>query len=202
MNNEKAAEPTKINPAEINMDVREIDVRHQTPERKNEAQRTTHVLHLLLQEEPGTEEYRRLLKELFTGGFGEGSNVVGPLFVNLGANVHIGSHVSIMPYFKCMAAGNVFIDDHARIAMNSSIITNNHDFYERDILTVQDVHICENAWIGAGATILPGVTVGRNAVVGAGSVVTKDVPPNTVVVGSPARPIKQLDPDKFPEEFR
>ncbi len=55
------------------------------------------------------------------------------------------------------------------------------------------VHICRNAWIGAGATILPGVTVGENAVVAAGAVVTKDVAPNTVVGGNPAKLIKTIE---------
>jgi acetyltransferase-like isoleucine patch superfamily enzyme len=55
------------------------------------------------------------------------------------------------------------------------------------------VHICRNAWIGAGATILPGVTVGENAVVAAGAVVTKDVAPNTIVGGNPAKFIKNID---------
>lgn len=173
------------------------DLKNPDPAMQEEAKRTTHLLHLLNQEEPGTEQYDRLLRELFTGEFGEGSRVATPLFVNRAGNVHIGKRVSIQPYFKCMSAGNVYIDDDARIAMNVSVITNNHDMYDRDVLLIQDVHICKNAWIGAGAAILPGVTVGENAVVGAGSIVTKDVPANTVAVGNPARVIRQLDGSKF-----
>ena len=105
-----------------------------------------------------------------------------------------------MPYFKCMSAGKIVIEDDVRIAMDVKIITNNHDFYERDVLTIEDVHIQKNAWIGAGATILPGVTIGKNAIVGAGSVVTHDVLPNTVVAGNPARVIQTLDPDRFEKE--
>ena len=61
------------------------------------------------------------------------------------------------------------------------------------IITCKPVHICRRAWIGAGSTILPGVTVGENSVVGAGSVVTHDVEPNTIVAGNPARLIKRIE---------
>lgn len=96
-----------------------------------------------------------------------------------------------------MSAGQVYIEDYVQIALSLSIITNNHDFYDRSILTVQDTYIKKNAWIGANSIILPGVTISENAVVGAGSVVTKDVEANTVVAGNPAKVIRQLNPDKF-----
>lgn len=63
---------------------------------------------------------------------------------------------------------------------------------ERQSLMPGKVHIKQNAWIGAGATILPGISIGENAVVAAGAVVTKDVPANTVVAGIPAKVIKSL----------
>ena len=96
-----------------------------------------------------------------------------------------------------MSAGQITIEDDVRIALNCALITNNHDFYERDILTVADIRIKKGAWIGANATILPGVTVGKYAVVGANSLVNRDVPDYAVVVGSPARVIRMLDADKF-----
>ena len=80
------------------------------------------------------------------------------------------------------------------IAANVQLISNNHDLYERQILICKPVRICKNAWVGAGATILPGVTVGENAVVAAAAVVTKDVPANTIVAGNPARIIKTIPP--------
>ena len=76
---------------------------------------------------------------------------------------------------------------------NSTIATNNHDFYEREIITCKPVHIKKNVWMGVNVTVLAGVTIGENAIVGAGAVVTKDVPDNAVVVGNPA----SLDADKF-----
>ena len=153
-----------------------IDLREENKERKQEGLRTTKILHELNNMVPFSEKYDETVKKLFTGGIGENCYIATPLYMNIAKNIHIGNNVSINPYFKCMSAGNIYIDDYAQIAMNVSLITNNHDFYERAILTVKDIHIKKNAWIGAGTTILPGVTIGENAIVGAGSVVTKDVP--------------------------
>lgn len=69
--------------------------------------------------------------------------------------------------------------------------------YDRYVITCKPVHIKKNVWIGVNVTILPGVTVGENTVIGAGAVVTHDVPDNAVVVGNPARVIKYLDAEKF-----
>ncbi len=96
-----------------------------------------------------------------------------------------------------MARGGITIEDHVRIAANVQLISNNHDPYDLAILTCKPVVIKESAWIGAGATILPGVCVGKHAIVGASAVVTKDVPDYAVVVGNPARVIKMLDHNKF-----
>ncbi len=82
------------------------------------------------------------------------------------------------------------------IAANVQLISNNHDLYDRQLLICKPVRICRNAWIGAGATILPGVTVGENAIVAAGAIVTKDVAPNTIVGGNPAKFIKDIEPQK------
>ena len=99
-----------------------------------------------------------------------------------------------------MARGGITIEDGAQIAANVQLISNNHDPYDLAVLTCKPVLIREGAWIGAGATILPGVCVGRHAVVGAGSVVTKDVPDYAVAVGNPARVIKTLDKTRFEEK--
>ncbi len=184
------------------MEERRLDIRTQSPERIAETKRTAKLLFEFNRTEPFTERYFELERKIFTGGLGENTMIYTPVYFNLAGNLHIGSNVSLMPYFKCMSAGNVYIDDYAEIAMNVSIITNNHDLYERKILTIRDVHICHHAWIGAGATILPGVTVGEYAVVGAASVVTKDVEPYTVVAGNPAKVIRRLDPKKFDNSNR
>ena len=91
-----------------------------------------------------------------------------------------------------MSAGGITIDDEAMIAANVQLISNNHDLRQRQIITCKPVHIGKKAWLGAGSTILPGITVGDNAVVGTGSVVTHDVAPNTIVAGNPARVIRTI----------
>lgn len=88
--------------------------------------------------------------------------------------------------------GGVVIEDDVSIAANTQILTNNHDEQQHRILLCKPVVIKKNAWIGAGVTILPGVTIGENAIVGAASVVTKDVPANTIVVGNPARVMREV----------
>lgn len=72
------------------------------------------------------------------------------------------------------------------------LISNNHDLANRMVITCKPVHIGRRAWIGAGATILPGVTIGENSVVGAASVVTRSVAPDTIVAGNPARPLRKI----------
>ncbi|MDB7986504.1 DapH/DapD/GlmU-related protein [Faecalicoccus pleomorphus] len=173
-----------------------VDLRIEDENRKAEGKRTKALLFEWNQCDPSSPRYQEIAKELF-GDFGEGSKVHTPFYCNLAKNIHIGKNVTIMPYFKCMSAGQVYMEDDVRIALDVKVITNNHDFYDRDILTVEDVRIGKNAWIGAGATILPGVTIGENAIVGAGSVVTKDVEANTIVVGNPAKPIKKIDSNRF-----
>ena len=146
---------------------------------------------------PFTDEWTSLMKELFYNQIGENSIVNNGLTVVLPKNVTIGSGVTVMNGALMMAAGGITIEDKVLIAANVKLITNNHDPYERDILTCRPILIKEGAWVGAGATILPGVTVGKYAIVGSESVVTKDIPDYAVAVGTPAKVIKYLDPDKF-----
>lgn len=141
---------------------------------------------------PLSEEYNALVKELFIGNIGEGSRVMPPITVVRGNSVKIGRGVVIMNNALMMAAGGITIDDGVMVAANAQLISNNHDLYDHAVLTCKPVHLKRNCWIGAGATILPGVTVGENAVVGAGSIVTRDVEDNTVVAGNPARVVKKL----------
>ena len=146
---------------------------------------------------PYTKKYWDILDELFYHQIGEGSTVSNQLTVVAPQNVKIGKSVYIMNGVLLMASGGIIIEDYALIAAHAKIISNDHDPYYRPIITCQPVIIKEGAWIGAGAAIMKGVTIGKYAIVGANSVVTKDVPDYAIVVGVPAKVIKYLDPTKF-----
>ena len=146
---------------------------------------------------PYTKKYWEKLDELFYHQLGEGTTVSNQLTVVAPQNVRMGRSVYVMNGVLLMASGGIIIEDYVMIAAHAKIITNDHDPYYRPIITCQPIIIKEGAWIGAGAAIMKGVTVGRYAIVGANSVVTKEVPDFAVVVGNPAKVIKFLDKNKF-----
>lgn len=173
------------------MEEERIDIRRRTSEELAEIDRQEKVLFQLNHTMPGSEDYESLVRQLFSH-IGDGSRVLSPMTVVHGDKVHIGNNVIVMPNSLMMASGTVTIEDNVLVAAYVKLISNNHDPYDRAVLTCKPVVLKKNCWIGAGAVILPGVTVGENSIVGAGSVVTKDVPANTVVAGNPAKFIKNL----------
>ena len=176
------------------MEEKRIDPRQTTPEEQTEGMRQTQVLFKMNHTMPYTDEYNALQKELFGDSLGEGSLILPPLMGVCFDHVGIGKDVLIMNNCLMMSRGGITIEDDVMIAANVQLISNNHDLYDRQILICKPVHICKNAWVGAGTTILPGVTVGENAVVAAAAVVTKDVPANAIVGGNPAKLIKMIEP--------
>lgn len=140
------------------------------------------------------EEIRRLLSQITGSEIDESIAVFTPLYINYGKHIKIGKNVFIN--FDCvfLGLGGITIEDGVLIAPKVSLLSEGHPVSpkERQALVPGHIHIRKNAWIGAGATILPGVIVGENAVVAAGSVVSKEVPANTVVGGIPAKHIKNI----------
>ncbi len=170
-----------------------VDPRLSTPEELAEGVRQAQTLIQPNHTMPHTDEYSALAKELFGHDvFADGGFVMPGLTGVCFDRVKMGKGVMIMNNCLMMARGGITIDDGAMIAANAQLISNNHDLHDRMLLTCKPVHIGKNAWIGAGATILPGVTVGENAVVAAGAIVTKDVAPNTIVGGNPAKVIREI----------
>lgn len=178
------------------MEETRIDMRLQTPEQVAEGRKAAQLCFKLGQTMPYTPEYDAILAELFEkNGIGEGSRIMPGLVAVRPGDIRIGAHCVVMNNCLMMGAGGIIIDDGALVAANVQLISNNHDLYDRQILTCKRVHLKRNCWIGAGSTILPGVTVGENSVVGAASVVTKDIPDNCIAVGNPAKVIKTI-PEK------
>lgn len=139
-------------------------------------------------------EIRNLLGQITGSEIDESTAVFTPLYINYGKHTTIGKNVFIN--FDCtfLDLGGITIEDNVLIAPKVSLLSEGHPVSpeDRQSLVPGHIHIKKNAWIGANATILPGVTVGENSIVAAGAVVSKDVPDNTVVGGIPAKIIKRI----------
>jgi acetyltransferase-like isoleucine patch superfamily enzyme len=140
------------------------------------------------------EEARTRLSEIMECRIDKSTVVFVPFYTNFGRHIRLGKNIFINHACTFLDLGGITIEDHVQIGPKASLITENHpiDPANRKTLDLRPIHIKKNVWIGAAATILPGVTVGENAVVAAGAVVLKDVEANTVVGGVPARVIKTI----------
>lgn len=174
-----------------------VDMREMSPEELESGIKQSQLVFKLNHTMPMTDEYNELLKELFGDNIGENSTVAAPIAGAAFEHMKIGNNVFINSNSLLMARGGITVEDDVLMAANVQLLSNNHDEYDRQVLTCKPIHIKKGAWIGAGASILAGVTVGEYAIVGAGAIVTKDVPDYAVVVGSPARVVKTLDKNKF-----
>lgn len=141
------------------------------------------------------EELADLFSELIGKPVGKNFGLFPPFYTDFGKNITIGDQVFINADCKFQDQGGIFIDDGALIGHGVVLATLNHDMdpAKRQQLHPAPIHIGKRVWIGANATITSGVTIGDNAVVAAGAVVTKDVPPDTIVGGVPAKVIRRID---------
>ncbi len=150
---------------------------------------------LLLNSATSIEQIRQHLSEITGSNLEDSTTVFIPFYTNFGQHIKIGKNVFINHACSFLDLGGITIEDDVLIGPKVNIITENHptDPAQRKSLELKAVVIKRNAWIGAGATILPGVTIGENAIVAAGAVVNKDVDANTIVGGIPARVLKYID---------
>jgi acetyltransferase-like isoleucine patch superfamily enzyme len=141
-----------------------------------------------------TDEIRRRVGEIIGIEIDKSTTIFPPFYTNFGRSIRLGKNVFINHACSFLDIGGITIEDDVQIGPRVNITSENHsiDAEDRKTLLLNHVFIKRNAWIGAGATILPGVTIGENAVVAAGAVVSRDVPPNTVVAGIPAKVVKQF----------
>jgi len=161
---------------------------------KDSGLRTAEIL-LKYNASSNPDELRKLWGDLTGNVLDNSSFVQTPVFVNHAELVTVGKNVYINHACTMLTLGKITIEDDVLIGPKANLITEGHPLEadNRKALEVKPVVIKRNAWIGAGATILAGVTVGENSVVAAGAVVNKDVPANVVVAGVPAKIIKNIN---------
>jgi acetyltransferase-like isoleucine patch superfamily enzyme len=149
----------------------------------------------LLNQSGDLEKIRELIGQIIGSKLDQTTTIFPPFYTNFGAFIHLGKHVFINHACSFLDMGGITVEDHVLIGPKVNLITENHPLSppERRDLVTKPILIKKNAWIGAGSTILPGVTIGENAVVAAGAVVSKDVKANTVVGGVPANFIKYIE---------
>ena len=146
---------------------------------------------------------RRLLEELL-GSVGEGTEIRPPLYVDYGTHISVGARCFANFGLVALDVASIVIGDDVQIGPNVQLLTPTHpvapgprrDKWE----AAEPIRIGDNVWLGGGAIVLPGVTIGADTVVGAGAVVTHDLPADVVAVGNPARVVRSLaDQDRSVE---
>ncbi len=143
------------------------------------------------------EKRQALMKEMFAE-IGEGCYIEPPFHSNFGGGrVHFGKSIYANFNLTCVDDTHIYVGDYTMFGPNVTVATAGHpilpELREKGYQYNAPVHIGKNCWIGAGAIILPGITIGDNVVVGAGSVVTKDLPSDVVAVGNPCRVLRNVN---------
>ena len=140
---------------------------------------------------------RRLLGELL-GAVGEGTAIRPPLQVDYGSNVRIGARCFANVGLVALDVAPITIGDDVQIGPNVQLLTPTHPVdpgpRREKWEAAEPITIGDNVWLGGGVVVLPGVSIGRDTVVGAGAVVTRDLPAGVVAVGNPARVVRVLEP--------
>jgi len=157
--------------------------------------RTTAKLNTLVTDDQ--QEINAVFSELIGRKVDDTFFIIPPFYTDFGENITIGKNVFVNHACTFMDRGGIIIEDSVLIGPKVNLITTNHPIHpsERRATISHPILIKKGAWIGAGAMILPGVTVGENAIVAAGAVVSKDVPDNVIVGGIPAKIIKEIELD-------
>lgn len=184
--------------------MRDIDILHsgelylpESEEIMKEQQLCLEKLYDFNTSRPGeTEKRQKMLKEMFAE-IGDGCYIEPPFHANWGgAHCHFGKNIYANFNLTVVDDTHIYVGDYTMIGPNVTIATAGHpilpELRKKAYQFNASVKIGKNCWLGAGVTVLPGVSIGDNSVIGAGSVVTKDIPDNVVAVGNPCRVVRQI----------
>ncbi len=162
----------------------------------NEQLKCLDLLYDYNQTRPTEQPKRRELLKVLLAEVGENCYIEPPLHANWGRNTHLGSNVYANFNLTLVDDTDIYIGDSVMIGPNVTIATAGHPVdpeLRRKVAQFNiPVRIGNNVWIGAGAVILPGITIGDDSVIGAGSIVTKDIPAGVVAVGNPCRVLRPI----------
>ena len=142
------------------------------------------------------KEKEAYMKEVFAE-CGEMVYIEQPFHANFGGHhAHFGSFIYANSNLTLVDDGHIYIGDHVMIGPNVTIATASHpldpELRARGLQFNKDVYIGENVWIGANVVVLPGITIGKNTIIGAGSIVTRDIPENVIAVGNPCKVMREV----------
>lgn len=167
------------------------------PELQQRQQECLEVLYDYNHSRPGETKRRVELLNKLLANMGENCYIEPPLHANWGCHTHLGNNIYANFNLTLVDDTDIYIGDSVMLGPNVVLATAGHpvDPELRRLVYQfnQPIHIGNNVWLGAGVIVLPGVTIGDNSVVGAGSVVTKDIPANVVAVGNPCRILREIN---------
>ena len=148
------------------------------------------------------EEVREIFSKIIGKPVPDGFRLFPPFYANCGKNITVGKGVFINTGCHFQDQGGITLGDGTFLGNNVILTTLNHDFDPAKRRTTYPAPIVtgKNVWLASNVTVVPGVHIGDGAIVAAGAVVTRDVPPNTIVAGVPARVIRTIDPTERPRQ--
>jgi maltose O-acetyltransferase len=145
---------------------------------------------------PGDEATRRRILERLLGSIGDGTEIRPPFYCDYGYNTHVGARTFVNFGLLALDVAAIRIGDDVQIGPYVQLLTPTHpldsDARRAKWEAAEPIEVGDNVWLGGGVIVCPGVTIGADTVVGAGAVVTRDLPPGVLAVGAPARVIRSL----------
>lgn len=149
----------------------------------------------ILNKTTNSKKQLKIFSQIINKSLPEGFWFLTPLYFDYGKNLSIGKNSFINFGCSFLDRGQIIIGDNVLIGPNCNIMTINHpvDPTLRKATISKKIVIENNVWLGANVTVTPGVTIGENSIIGAGSVVTKDIPKNVIAAGVPAKVLKKIE---------